>query len=378
MWSSTASNTRAGGAEVFYEWVYPLHHIEGLGALNVFRYITFRAAYAAITALLVCFVLGPPMIEWLRRLRLGQKIRAEGPQAHLAKAGTPTMGGLLIVTAIVVPTLLWGNFHSRPVWIALGATVWLGALGFLDDYLRVVKGLPKGLLGRYKLAGQIVCGAAIGLALVLWPETEISPSLTYVPFMKYRFVEFGILFVPFVIFIITATSNAVNLTDGLDGLASGLVAIAAVAFAGMCYLSGHLKFSEYLNISYLRYAGELTVFCAAVLGASLGFLWYNAHPADVFMGYTGSLALGGALGTVAVLIKREFWLALVGGVFVAETLSVMIQVVSFRIWGRRVFRMSPLHHHFELSGWAESRVVLRFYIVGALLALLSLSTFKLQ
>jgi len=378
MWSSTASNTRAGGAEVFYEWVYPLHHIEGLGALNVFRYITFRAAYAAITALLVCFVLGPPMIEWLRRLRLGQKIRAEGPQAHLAKAGTPTMGGLLIVTAIVVPTLLWGNFHSRPVWIALGATVWLGALGFLDDYLRVVKGLPKGLLGRYKLAGQIVCGAAIGLALVLWPETGISPSLTYVPFMKYRFVEFGILFVPFVIFIITATSNAVNLTDGLDGLASGLVAIAAVAFAGMCYLSGHLKFSEYLNISYLRYAGELTVFCAAVLGASLGFLWYNAHPADVFMGDTGSLALGGALGTVAVLIKREFWLALVGGVFVAETLSVMIQVVSFRIWGRRVFRMSPLHHHFELSGWAESRVVLRFYIVGALLALLSLSTFKLQ
>ena len=363
---------------MFYEWVYPLHHIEGLGALNVFRYITFRAAYAAITALLVCFVLGPPMIEWLRRLRLGQKIRAEGPQAHLAKAGTPTMGGLLIVTAIVVPTVLWGNFHSRPVWIALAATVWLGGLGFLDDYLRVVKGLPKGLLGRYKLAGQIVCGAAIGLTLVLWPEPGLSPTLTYVPFFKYRFVEFGLLFVPFVIFIITATSNAVNLTDGLDGLASGLVAIAAVAFAGMCYLSGHLKFSEYLNISYLRYAGELTVFCAAVLGASLGFLWYNSHPADVFMGDTGSLALGGALGTVAVLIKREFWLALVGGVFVAETLSVMIQVVSFRVWGRRVFRMSPLHHHFELSGWAESRVVLRFYIVGALLALLSLSTFKLQ
>jgi len=317
---------------VFYEWVYPLHTIDGLGALNVFRYITFRAAYAAITALLVCFVLGPPMIEGLRRLKLGQKIRAEGPQAHLAKAGTPTMGGILIVTAIVVPTLLWGNFHSRPVWIALGATVWLGALGFLDDYLRVVKGLPKGLLGRYKLAGQIVAGAAIGLVLVIWPEKGLSPTLTYVPFLKYRFVEFGILFVPFVIFIITATSNAVNLTDGLDGLASGLVAIAAIAFAGMCYLSGHLKFSEYLNISYLRYAGELTVFCAAVLGASLGFLWYNAHPADVFMGDTGSLALGGALGTVAVLIRREFWLALVGGVFVAETLSVMIQVVSFRLW----------------------------------------------
>jgi phospho-N-acetylmuramoyl-pentapeptide-transferase len=363
---------------MFYEWVYPLHTTDGLGALNVFRYITFRAAYAAITALLVCFVLGPPMIEWLRRVGLGQRIRAEGPQAHLTKAGTPTMGGLLIVTAIAVPTLLWGNFHSRPVWIALGATVWLGALGFLDDYLRVVRGFPKGLLGRYKLAGQIVCGAAIALILVLWPEKGLSPTWTHVPFVKFRFVDFGLLFVPFVIFIITASSNSVNLTDGLDGLASGLVAIAAIAFAGMCYLSGHVRFSEYLNISHLRYAGELTVFCAAVLGASLGFLWYNCHPADVFMGDTGSLALGGALGTVAVLIKREFWLALVGGVFVAETLSVMIQVVSFKLSGRRVFRMSPLHHHFELSGWAESRVVLRFYIVGALLALLSLSTFKLQ
>jgi len=363
---------------MFYEWVYPLHTLDGLSALNVFRYITFRAAYAAITALLVCFVLGPPMIEWLARLRLGQRIRAEGPQAHLAKEGTPTMGGLLIVTAIVLPTLLWGNFHSRPVWIALFATVWLGALGFLDDYLRVVKGLRRGLLGRYKLAGQIALGALIGLLLVLWPEKGLSPTVTHVPFLKFRFIDFGVLFVPFVILVITASSNAVNLTDGLDGLASGLVAIAAVAFAGMCYLTGHLKFSEYLNLSYLRYAGELTVFCAAVLGASLGFLWYNCHPASVFMGDTGSLALGGALGTIAVLIKREFWLVLVGGVFVAETLSVMIQVASFRIWGRRVFKMSPLHHHFELMGWAESRVVLRFYIVGALLALLSLSTFKLQ
>ncbi len=363
---------------MFYEWVYPLHTLPGLSALNVFRYITFRAAYAAITALLVCFVLGPPMIEWLRRLRLGQRIRAEGPQAHLAKAGTPTMGGLLIVTAIAVPTLLWGNFHSRPVWIAVLATVWLGALGFLDDYLRVVRGYPKGLLGRYKLGGQIVAGALIGLTLVLWPEKGLSPTVTHVPFLKFRFVDFGILFVPFVILVITASSNAVNLTDGLDGLASGLVAIAAVAFAGMCYLSGHLKFSDYLNISHLRYAGELTVFCAAVLGAALGFLWYNCHPADLFMGDTGSLALGGALGTIAVLIKREFWLVLVGGVFVAETLSVMIQVASFKLWGRRVFKMSPLHHHFELRGWAESRVVLRFYIVGALLALLSLSTFKLQ
>jgi phospho-N-acetylmuramoyl-pentapeptide-transferase len=364
---------------MFYEFVYPLHDVPGLGALNVFRYITFRAAYAAITALLVCFVVGPPMIEWLREVKLGQKVRSEGPQSHLSKAGTPTMGGLLIVTAIVVPTLLWGNLHSRPTWLALIATVWLGAIGFLDDYLRVVKGYPKGLLGRYKLAGQFVIGLAVGLILLLWPEPgELPATATHVPFLKFRWVDFGILFVPFVIFIVTASSNSVNLTDGLDGLAAGLVAIAALAFAGMCYVSGHIRFSEYLNISYLRYAGELTVFCAAVVGAALGFLWYNCHPADVFMGDTGSLALGGALGTVAVLIKREFWLAIVGGVFVAETLSVMIQVISFKLWGRRVFRMSPLHHHFELQGWAESRVVLRFYIVGALLALLSLSTFKLQ
>lgn len=363
---------------MFYEWVYPLHEIPGLSALNVFRYITFRTAYAAITALLTCFVLGPPMIGWLRRVRFGQKVRKEGPQSHLQKAGTPTMGGILIVTAIVIPTLLWGNFHSRPVWLALLATVWLGALGFLDDYLRVVKGLPKGLLGRYKLVGQILLGGVIGTILLVWPEQGMPATTTHVPFMKFRFVDFGIFFVPFVILVITGSSNAVNLSDGLDGLASGLVAIAAIAFAGMCYVSGHLKFSEYLNISHLRYAGELTVFCAAVLGASLGFLWYNAHPADVFMGDTGSLALGGALGTVAVLIKREFWLVLVGGVFVAEALSVMIQVASFKLWGKRVFKMSPLHHHFELLGWAESRVVLRFYIVGALLALLSLSTFKLQ
>jgi len=363
---------------MFYEWVYPLHTLPGLSVLNVFRYITLRTAYAAVTALLMCYVLGPWVIAWLQRVRLGQKIRKEGPQAHLSKAGTPTMGGLLIVASIVVPTLVWGNFHSRPLWLALLATVWLGALGFLDDYLRVVKDYPKGLLGRYKLAGQIVLGAVIGLVLVIWPEAGLSPTTTHVPFLKYHYIDFGLLFVPFVILVITGSSNAVNLTDGLDGLASGLVAIAAVAFAGLAYVTGHVKFSGYLNITFLPYSGELTVFCAAVLGAALGFLWYNCHPADVFMGDTGSLALGGALGTVAVLIKREFWLVLVGGVFVAEALSVMIQVASFKLSGRRVFRMAPLHHHFELLGWPESRVVLRFYIIGVLLGLLSLSTLKLQ
>lgn len=363
---------------MFYEWIYPLHEVAGLSALNVFRYLTFRSAYAAVTALLISFLFGPLMIEWLRRVKLGQKVRQEGPQSHLGKAGTPTMGGLLIVTSIVVPCLLWGNFHSRQLWIALLATVWLGGLGFLDDWLRVVKNFPKGLLGRYKLVGQIAIGAIVGILILMFPEPGLSPTTTHVPFLKRTFVDFGWVFVPFVILVITGSSNAVNLTDGLDGLASGLVAIAAVSFAGMCYLSGHARFSDYLNISFLAYSGELTVFCAAVLGASLGFLWYNCHPANVFMGDTGSLALGGALGVVAVLIKREFWLVLVGGVFVAEAVSVMLQVASFKLTGKRIFRMSPLHHHFELLGWAESRVVLRFYIAGVLLAMLSLTTFKLQ
>jgi phospho-N-acetylmuramoyl-pentapeptide-transferase len=363
---------------VFYEWLYPLHDVPGLSFLNVFKYITVRAALAAILALVISFLLGPPMIEWLKRVKLGQKVREEGPQSHYAKAGTPTMGGLLMLAAIGIPVLLCGNFHNGQVWLALGTTLALGALGFLDDWLRVVKKLPKGLLGRYKLAGQFVIGFTVGILVLAWPEPGTSPTATHVPFLKSFYVDLGWLFVPFVILVITGASNAVNLTDGLDGLASGLVAIAAIAFAGMCYLTGHARFSAYLNTGYLPFAGELTVFCAAVLGAALGFLWYNSHPADVFMGDTGSLSLGGALGVVAVLIKREFWLVLVGGVFVAEALSVMLQVASFKLTGKRILRMSPLHHHFELIGWPESRVVLRFYIAGALLALLSLSTFKLQ
>jgi phospho-N-acetylmuramoyl-pentapeptide-transferase len=363
---------------VFFEWLFPLHTVHGLSFLNVFKYITVRAALAAILALLISFLLGPPMIEWLRRVKLGQKVREEGPQTHYVKAGTPTMGGLLMLTAIAIPVLLCGNFHNRQVWLALGTTLALGGLGFLDDWLRVVKKLPKGLLGRYKLVGQFVVGITVGACVLLWPEPGSSPTVTHVPFLKSFYFDLGWLFIPFVIVVITGASNAVNLTDGLDGLASGLVAIAAIAFGGMCYLTGHARFSAYLNTGYLPFAGELTVFCAAVLGAALGFLWYNSHPADVFMGDTGSLALGGALGVVAVLIKREFWLVLVGGVFVAEALSVMLQVTSFKLTGKRILRMSPLHHHFELIGWPESRVVLRFYIAGALLALLSLSTFKLQ
>jgi phospho-N-acetylmuramoyl-pentapeptide-transferase len=363
---------------VLHEWLYPLHQVEGLGFLNLFKYLTVRSALAAVLALVISFLLGPPMIAWLRRVKLGQKVREEGPQSHYAKAGTPTMGGLLMLFAIAIPVLLCGNFHSRQTWVALGATLALGGLGLLDDWLRVVKKLPNGLLGRYKLVGQFVVGIAVAACVLAWPGSPVGPTLTHVPFMKSFYVDLGWLFVPFVILVVTGSSNAVNLTDGLDGLASGLVAIAALAFAGMCYLTGNVKFSEYLNTGYLAFAGELTVFCAAVLGAALGFLWFNCHPADVFMGDTGSLALGGALGVVAVLIKREFWLLIVGGVFVAEALSVMLQVASFKLTGKRILRMSPLHHHFELIGWPESRVVLRFYIAGVLLALLSLSTFKTQ
>jgi phospho-N-acetylmuramoyl-pentapeptide-transferase len=362
---------------VFY-YLHELSHIEGLGFLNVFRYLTFRSAYAAVTALVLSFLVGPLLIHWLRESRLGQRIRQEGPQSHQGKAGTPTMGGLLILLSIVVPTLLWADLTNRNVLLALLATVWLGALGFLDDYLHVVKGVRSGLLGRWKLIGQGLLGLTVGLVLVSMPSGGVPPTVTTVPFLKFSYLDFGWLFVPFVMIVISGSSNAVNLTDGLDGLASGLVAFAAVAFAGLSYISGHVKFSQYLNVLYLPGSGELTVFCAAVAGAALGFLWFNCHPADVFMGDTGSLALGGALGTVAVLIKREFLLLVVGGVFVAEALSVMLQVASFKMTGKRVFRMAPLHHHFELMGWAESRVVTRFYIVAAILALISLSTLKLQ
>jgi phospho-N-acetylmuramoyl-pentapeptide-transferase len=363
---------------VFFHFLYPLHTIHGLSFLNIFRYLTFRSAYAAITALLVSFLVGPPLIHWLRESRVGQKIRAEGPQSHLGKAGTPTMGGLLILLAIVLPTLLWADLTNRNVLLALFATVSLGAIGFLDDYLHVVKGIRQGLLGRWKLAGQGLVGIVVASVLLMYPVENVPATWTTVPLLKFNYVNFGIFFVPFVMLVIAGSSNAVNLTDGLDGLASGLVAFAAVTFAGLCWVSGNVKFSQYLSVLYLPGSGELTVFCAAVLGAALGFLWFNCHPADVFMGDTGSLALGGALGTVAVLIKREFLLFIVGGVFVAEALSVILQVASFKLRGKRIFLMSPLHHHFELSGWAESRVVTRFYIAAAILALISLSTLKLQ
>jgi phospho-N-acetylmuramoyl-pentapeptide-transferase len=361
---------------VLYELLYPFH--EQLSFLNVFRYITFRAAYATITALLISFLLGPPLINLLRQKLLLQKIREEGPESHQKKTGTPTMGGLLILASVLVPTFLWADLRNRYVLLMLVSTLWLGAIGFLDDYLKVVKKLPKGLIGRYKLAGQFLIGLVVGIVLYMNPPGAGMEARTSIPFFKFAYLHLGVLYPLFVMFVITGSSNAVNLTDGLDGLATGLLALAFTAFAGMSYLSGHARFSNYLNIPFIEGAGELTIFCGAAVGASLGFLWYNAHPAEVFMGDTGSLPLGGALAIVAACIKMELLLAVVGGVFVAEALSVIVQVGSYRLRGRRIFRMAPIHHHFELSNWSETKVVVRFWIVAILLALLSLSTLKLR
>ncbi len=361
---------------MLYQLLYPLH--EYFSALNVFRYITFRAAYSTITALLICFVLGPWFIRQLHKRQIIQPIRDDGPKSHEGKKGTPTMGGILILSAIFIPSLLWCNLADRYVQIALVTTLWMGMIGFLDDYLRVVKKRPKGLIGRYKLAGQVSYGLALGIFLYFNPMERDVATLTSIPFFKGLFINFSWFYVVLVMLVITGTSNAVNLTDGIDGLAIGLCAFCFVAFAGLSYLSGHRAFSQYLNILYLEGSGELAIYCMAVVGAALGFLWYNTHPAQVFMGDTGSLSLGGALGVVAILLKRELLLFVIGGIFVAEALSVIIQVTSFKLRKKRIFKMSPLHHHFELSGWSEQKIVVRFWIIATLLTLLSLSTLKLQ
>lgn len=361
---------------MLYHLFYPLSQY--ISGFNLFRYITFRTAGATVTALFIAWVIGPYIIRKLRARQVGEKIRAEGPQTHLKKEGTPTMGGIIILAAVVVPTLLWADLSNRFVQVALLVTVWMGVVGFVDDYLKVIKGKRKGLVARNKFSGQILLGLIVGAILYFFPPAKEFTPDTDIPFFKNYYIPFGALYIPFVVLIITGTSNAVNLSDGLDGLAIGLVGICFFAFAGLAYLTGRVDFSHYLTITYLEGAGELTIFCGAVLGAALGFLWFNAHPAEIFMGDTGALALGAALGTVAVLIKKEILLVIVGGVFVAEAASVILQVVSFKTRGKRIFKMAPLHHHFELLGWAEPKVVVRFWIAGALLALLTLSTLKIR
>ncbi len=362
---------------MFYHLLYPLHTEWSI--LNVFQYITFRAAYATVTALLISFIFGGWLIRKLKAMQIGERIRSDGPAHHQAKAGTPTMGGVLIIAAIVVPTLLWADLTNQYVLMALLATLWMGAIGFVDDYLKVVKKRPKGMIGRIKLAGQVGYGLLLAGLLLAGATGSGEETKTNIPFLKNFLLDLHWFYVPLVVVVVAGTSNAVNLTDGLDGLAIGLCALAFAGFAGLSYVTGNRIFAEYLNIFYMPGTGELTVYCLAVVGAALGFLWFNSHPASVFMGDTGSLALGGALGTVAILIKREMLLVLIGGVFVIEALSVMAQVASYR-WrgGRRVLRMAPLHHHFELIGWSETQVVTRLWICGILCLLLSLSTIKLQ
>jgi len=363
---------------MFYHLLYPLH--ETISAFNLFRYITFRSAYAVVTALVISIWLGPWIIAKLKKHQIGQTIRKEGPKSHYSKEGTPTMGGLIVLAAILVPTLLWADLTNRYIQLILLVTAGMGAIGFIDDYFKVVRKQSKGLVAKKKLAGQLTVGLLLGIALVAWPPSpEFSTTHTDVPLFKNLALNLGIFFIPFVLLVVAATSNAVNLTDGLDGLAIGLSGIAFVAFAGVAYVSGRTDFSRYLGITYLPGVGELSIYCAATLGAALGFLWFNSHPAEVFMGDTGSLALGGALGALAVLTKKEFMLLILGGVFAAEALSVILQVGYFKMsGGKRLFRMAPIHHHFELLGWPESKVVVRFWIMGAICALLTLSTLKIR
>ena len=360
---------------MLYHLLYPLHTV--FSGFNVFKYITFRSAGAVLTGLLVSFLLGPPMIAWLRKLKVGQYVRDDGPKTHRSKEGTPTMGGLLIITSLMLSVLLWSDLTNPYLWVVLFATLAFGAIGFWDDYRKVVKKRSKGLKAKHKFGLQILAALAIGVFLYVNPDDPNATRLS-VPFFKTLLIELSWFYIPFVVVVIVGSSNAVNLTDGLDGLATGLVGIAATANAVLVYIGGHKIISTYLKIQYIPGSGELAVFCGALLGASLGFLWFNSHPAEVFMGDVGSLSLGGALGALAVVTKHELILVVVGGIFVIEALSVMLQVASYKLTGKRVFKMAPIHHHFEQLGWSESKVIVRFWIVGIILALVSLSSLKIR
>jgi phospho-N-acetylmuramoyl-pentapeptide-transferase len=360
---------------------------------RIFRYVTFRTAFASLTALFMGLIIGPAIIRQLREFQIGQYIREEGPKAHQRKAGTPTMGGVLIVIAIVVPTLLWADLSNPYVWMATMSTLAFGAIGFADDYIKVVRRRNLGLTGRSKLLLQFLTAAAVGVSLVFMTATRQYSTHLMVPFFKQFRPDLVIenlrhfphiwwlAFTPFVIFVIlvlVGASNAVNLTDGLDGLAIGCTVIAAGALTVLTYLSGHAVFSEYLELQKMPQVAELTIFCGAMVGSSIGFLWYNAHPAEIFMGDVGSLALGGAIGTVAVIIKQELLLPFIGGIFVIEALSVILQVGSYKLRKKRIFKMAPIHHHFELAGWSESKIIIRFWILALIFALFALTTLKLR
>jgi phospho-N-acetylmuramoyl-pentapeptide-transferase len=362
---------------MLYHLLYPFH--TQLSVLNVTRYITFRTAAASLSALGISLALGPWMVRKLREFQIGQVIRQEGPQTHRPKAGTPTMGGLLILTASLVPTLLWADLTNVYVWIAVLTTAGYGAIGFADDYLKIVRRSHHGLLPRYKMGNQIVIGAAVGIALLVLAHYGLYSTRLIFPFFKRLIPDLGWTYVLFATFVLVSSSNTVNLTDGLDGLAISVFAIAAAAYTALAYVTGHRVFAEYLLLVRFPPAAELTVFGGALVGASLGFLWFNSYPAEIFMGDVGSLALGAALGIIAILIKQELLLPIVGGIFVLEGLSVILQVGYFKATGgKRLFRMAPLHHHFELIGWSEPKVITRFVIVSIIFALFSLTTLKLR
>lgn len=376
---------------LLYEWLYK--HYPNYTILNVFRYITFRTAYASLTALALGLIMGPWLIQRLRQFQIGQHIREEGPSHHQVKAGTPTMGGILIVVSTMLPTILWADLTNPFIWIVLSSILGFGAVGFADDYLKIVKKTNLGLTGLRKLGLQIILSLGIGLILIwmhfmgaykthlIFPFFKgFTPSLIWMRFLDspYSLILAFLPFLFFVCWVIVGASNAVNLTDGLDGLAIGCIIIAGGALTVLTYATGHARFAEYLDLQKLPQVAELTIFCGAMVGAALGFLWYNCYPAEVFMGDVGSLALGGAIGTVAVIIKQEILLVFIGGVFVLEALSVMIQVLSYKFRRKRIFRMAPLHHHFELLGWEETKVVIRFWIVALIFALFSLTTLKLR
>jgi phospho-N-acetylmuramoyl-pentapeptide-transferase len=366
---------------LLYDVMFPLSPPRLAALLNVTHYITFRTAAASLTALMLGLVLGPVLIRKLREFQIGQVIRHEGPATHRTKAGTPTMGGLLILTSAFLPTLLWADLANPFIWIAVIATAAFGAIGFADDYLKIVRRSHHGLWPRYKLLWQLIVGLGVGGALMVLAAHDtplFNPRLIF-PFFKRLIPDLGMLYVPFAALVLTFTTNAVNLTDGLDGLAISVFAVAAAAVTALAYVSTHAVFATYLQLMPVPpMASELTIFCGALVGASLAFLWYNSYPAEIFMGDVGSLALGGALGTVALLIKQEALLPLVGGVFVMEAMSVIIQVGWFKLTGKRVFRMAPLHHHFELIGWSEPKVITRFIILAIIFALFSLATLKLR
>jgi phospho-N-acetylmuramoyl-pentapeptide-transferase len=360
---------------MLYSLLYGLH--DWISPLNVFRYITFRTSLAVLTAMIFSLVLGPWIIRRMRRLSLTQQIRDDGPKTHMNKAGTPTMGGILIILCIILSVFMWGDLKNMYIWVMIVSLAGFGLIGFIDDYLKITRKNHKGLRALSKFGNQIVLALVIGIFLFMNPKDPYADVLS-VPFFKKWLFDLSWLYIPFSAIVIVGSSNAVNLTDGIDGLAIGLVAIAVLATGALVYISGHKGLAQYLQVLYLPGTGELTIFCGAMFGAALGFLWYNSYPADIFMGDVGSLGLGGSLGTLAVITKHEMVLAVVGGIFVIETISVILQVTSFKLTGKRVFKMAPIHHHFELKGWPEPKVIVRFWIIGMMLALLSLATLKVR